>query len=235
MRQRNENLRFIHLLPIMIALLVSFFVLSEPYSTSASHAHWTHNYYIHSRVYNEKVCVEAAGSSMSQSTARSRVNNTLKYDNPSSDWHGLASNRIFFEVNTIYCGNMTTSQLNDMKMRVYVKDYTGNICPNNANVSCVQQWSPVIHNGHYGHAYQIVYFKTSHINGSAAVYHHTIGHEFGHTIGLGDPSDRNGNDCNWTSIMHSIYYGCSTDYEWPTSSDRTNVTNTANHYTIPGD
>lgn len=118
---KNSMLRFLYVLPVLLALLISQWIMQKPAITFASHSSTRHNYYIHSTNYNELVCVDAAGSSMSSSTARTRVLNTLRYDNPSSDWHALASNRVYFDVNTIYCGNMTPSQLANMKMRVYVK------------------------------------------------------------------------------------------------------------------
>jgi len=226
MSEKAQTLRFIHLLPIILSLLASLFILLGTDAVLASHANWTHNYYTHSSFYHEWVCVDAAGSSMSTSTARDRVKNTLRYDNPSSDWHALASNRIYFEFQSLSCGVLTSEQLAGMRMRAYVKDNTSSIC--GQNVSCFQSFSPVMHSGMTAHAYNKIFFKTSHINGSAFFYHHTIGHEFGHTLGLADPSD-----CNSVSIMHSAYYGC-TDHEWPTSSDRAAVSNIANHYTIPG-
>lgn len=227
---KNSILRFLYVLPILFALLISQWIMQKPAITFASHTGTGHNYFVHSSVYNEKVCVDSAGSSIPQSTARTRVNNTLRYDNPSSDWHALANNRIYFDVNTIYCGNMTLSQLADMKMRVYVKDDPTSDCYNVPNVSCVRAFSPVItHNGYTDYAYYKVFLRTSHINGTAFWYHHTIGHEFGHTLGLADPVN-----CDWDSIMHSSFYGCPTSFEWPTSSDRTSVTNIANSYTIPG-
>lgn len=114
---------FVYLYPIFLALWISFWNLENTDLVYASHASTGHSYYVHSSVYNEKVCVESAGSSISQSTARTRVQNTLRYDNPSSDWHALANNRIFFEVNTIYCGNMTSCYSSAEEMLC-----TGNVC-----------------------------------------------------------------------------------------------------------
>ena len=77
------------------------------------------------------------------------------------------------------------------------------------------------HDGANDYDYGYVRFKTSHLTGS--LYRHAINHEIGHLLGLTDPGS-----CNQTSVMHSVYYGCSVDYTWPTSGDRTKVTNIAN-------
>lgn len=219
-----------NVIPIVLALVLAILIINPAKSLYANHAGSAHNYFIHSSVYHEWVCVDATGSSISTSIALDRVKNTLRYGNPSSDWHALAGNRIYFEFENLSCGSLTSNQFTNIKMRVYVKNDTSptSVC-GNANVSCVKHYNPVhTHNGYTDYGYQVVYLKTSHINSSAFWYHHTIGHEFGHTLGLADPIN-----CAATSIMHSGYYGC-TDYEWPTTSDRTSVTNVSNMYTVPG-
>jgi hypothetical protein len=217
-----------HILPILFSILTGLVIVTGENVALASHSSTAHNVFMHSAAHTEAVCVDTQNSTMAFSTALDRVKNTLRDGNPSSDWHGLAGNKILFSFNTARCSLLTSSQLSTMRMRVYVYDNNTANCFNNSNASCVKHYSASgSHNGQTDWAYEKVFLKGSHVSGSAFYYHHTIGHEFGHVFGLNDPSD-----CAATSIMHSAYYGC-TDHEWPTSSDRTSVTNIANSYNPP--
>ena len=80
--------------------------------------------------------------------------------------------------------------------------------------------------GTRNYTYAFVRFKTSHLNGSVALYHHAVNHETGHILGLKDPNYYG--HCT-DSVMHSKYYGCATDRQWPSGADRTRATNIANY------
>lgn len=228
MNDRQRLYRFLQIVPIVLSLLVSYVLLEQPIEIFASHPSTAHNYFIHSNVYNEWVCTNTGAASISPTTARTRIRQTLRYANPSSDWHALANNRVFFEFSSYSCDSLPSQELAGMRMRVYIRDDQTAYC-NNPTVSCIKHYSFVhAHNGYNDYGYQTVNFRTAHINNTSFYYRHTIGHEFGHTLGLADPVD-----CNSVSIMHSSYYGC-TDREWPTTSDRNAVTNLANLYTVPG-
>ena len=166
---------------------------------------------------------------MNFSTARDLVINTLRYTNTSVDWHGLASNRIYFVMNNSSCGSL--SSLGGIRARVYVKNDTSAIC-GGTNYSCNKHGSPVsTHNGNTDYAYETIYFKTSHLTGTTSLAQHTINHEFGHMLGL---ADGGGGNCSNDSIMHPPYY-CTgnTQFQWPQSNDRSAVTTIANMITLP--
>lgn len=60
---------------------------------------------------------------------------------------------------------------------------------------------------------------------SIRLYDHAINHETGHVLGLADGTCSGGVP---TSVMHSIAYGCSSNYAYPTSGDLSSVTTAAN-------
>ncbi len=74
--------------------------------------------------------------------------------------------------------------------------------------------------GHLEWSGYAVRFKTSHINGGVSLYHHVINHETGHVLGL---QDGDGTCPDPDSVMHSIYYGCEVNAEWPSAEDRASV------------
>jgi hypothetical protein len=155
---------------------------------------------------------------MSHSTAFTRVRNTLYIDNPSEDWDGLAGNKIYFVPVSQPCNQASCRACINIEYWVRSTGCNG--------VSC--QWFTSYYNSHDGandYLYAYVRFKTSHISGSTALYRHVINHETGHILGLKDPNYTG--HC-MTSVMHSIYYGCSSNLQWPSSGDRSKVTNIAN-------
>lgn len=207
--------------------LTSYAAIQGPIVAFATHPNGTHNYFMHSSANHEWVCVDASNSTLSHQTVLDRASDSLRYGNPTSDWHDLAWGRVYFEFESQSCGSV--SNLSDMRMRVYAKDNTDNECN---GYSCVYHFSPLLtHDGNTDYAYEKVYLKTSHIDGSAFWYHHTINHEFGHTLGLADPSY---GDCqNGNSIMHSgPAYGCDA-IEWPTIHDRGAVSDIAQSIDVP--
>lgn len=214
---------------LLIFLSMIMIILTETISASAARPDgvW-HNVAIHSSSDWENVCIENRSSAITFSTAKTRIENTLRYDNTSSDWHRLASDRVYFYVYTSSCTE--ASMPASTRMWVVVKDSPSGIDECNAsNSSCtLHLGSPTVHNGYSDYPKEKIYLKTSHINGTTAAYHHVINHEFGHALGLIDgiqPCDP-----AVVSVMFPSYYcgGSFTDLEWPSTTDRNFVTNYAN-------
>jgi hypothetical protein len=91
------------------------------------------------------------------------------------------------------------------------------------------------HNGATDYGFSVIYFKTSLIDDVGNItYHHMIGHEFGHMLGL---QDGGGSNCSNNSIMHSAVYcpgpPANTNQEWSTSVDRSSVTTIAFSRNVP--
>ena len=212
----------------MVALLGLLMAvsLSAPNAT-ASHAAWAHNAAIHSVSDMEWVCVDTKNSAADQSTILDKVRDTLLYDKPTGGyvWDGIGHvpssgypyYKIYFGFQYGHCSDLTN--LSSMRMRVYVKTNT----PECGGVSCVGHYGQI--NGGQDYTYAVVTFKEAHVTGTQFLHHHVINHEFGHTLGLEDPSAY-GSNCG-QSIMHSAYYGC-TDYEYVQASDHSSVTSIAN-------
>lgn len=56
--------------------------------------------------------------------------------------------------------------------------------------------------------------------------HHVVNHETGHVLGLKDPDQISPGvyDClGNVSVMHSQFYGCAYNREWPTWNDHNTV------------
>lgn len=219
----------INLVDLLLIVMVAYLVFAPKAEVAlASHVNNMHNFWVHYISISEWVCVDTSGATgITFTTARNRVKNTLRYDNTSSDWHALApdsgSYRIYFEFETISCGSLSSGRLSQMRGRVYVQNTTS-LCPNPA-YSCTLHYSSVnTHGGATDYAYEKVFLNTTQLNGTTFTYHHTVSHEFGHMLGLADGGS---NGCT-ESIMHPPV--C---LEWPTSSDRTSVTNIAMSYNTP--
>jgi hypothetical protein len=211
------------LLGILLVLLGAFLVAplrGLKGGVSASHPWSPH---IHLGSINvgdsESFCVLIRDGSMPLSTAYSRVKATLTTDNPAEDWHGLDPvGRVSFLGN-----NGVSCDQDPNRLGIRIEFSVGNFgCPilNDPNVSCVHLFDRYYDtiSGHEERRYADVYLKTSHVNGSAALYRHVINHETGHVLGL-----RDGDGTCPDSIMHSIYYGCSVNREWPSAGDRSSV------------
>jgi hypothetical protein len=241
-----KKISFVNLVDLLIGLAV-FYLLFVPTAgnVQASHSSTKHNYYVHSKNTHEWVCVDEDSPSITFSTALDRVRNTLRYENPSSDWHALApdsgSYRIYFEFHANECSTLTASELSPMRGRVYVKDNTSPTSICGASVSCTRQYTALYtHGGYTDYAYGNIFIKTSHLNDTSLpqTYRHTISHEFGHLLGLQDGNLPNSSYCNapynQNSIMHPAYYCPSnTTLEWPSSLDRSAVASIAFLITIP--
>lgn len=104
-------------------------------------------------------------------------------------------------------------------------------------------------NGHVDWYYYNIYIDSQNIDGNSHEYHHTINHETGHALGLGDPICRNCttvsnnfDTCLWqaddgltrwvNSVMHSEYYcelvtpqrgPAPRDRDWPSPADLNSV------------
>ncbi len=216
--------RIVSYLSILAALIFTLGLLSFaslwPGSTAeADHPNGLHLLAMHSSSVHEDFCVLIEDGSMSWSTARTRIRNTLWVDNPSGDWDGLAGNKVWFVDEGVPCDQSPDRASIELEYYVHSSGCGG--------VSC--QWYSYFWDSHGGYQdwiYGYVRFKTSHINGSTFLYHHVINHETGHHLGLAD-----GDGSCPGSIMHSAYYGCS-DLEWPSTADRDQVTYEANTYSF---
>jgi hypothetical protein len=172
---------------------------------------------------HERFCAGIDGASMSQAEALDLISYTLYVDNPSQDWDGIGSGRVFFLPRAASCGQLFYGTQVDIKF--WVKDSVDEVCGGSYS-GCAQrsnpQWDPLANHDEYRDAR--VYLERDSLQGGDRS--HLISHEVGHVLGLrdGGPSAPNpgpypGAEC-LQSVMHS--YGC-TDYDWPTFFDRLSV------------
>jgi hypothetical protein len=150
---------------------------------------------------HEEYCVWVTDGSMSHSTALTRINNTLYNDNPSQDFDGLSGNRIYFSPFGDPCPNYSSEIRQQIETEYQIKSGGFSQC---GGTACVGLDSPYWNGavGHNDYRWAYAYFPTSRINGGSATYHHVIGHETGHVLGLKDP-DYSGHCLGNVSIMHS--------------------------------
>jgi hypothetical protein len=168
---------------------------------------------IHSVSAYEDFCVWVRDGSIAHSEALGRIRKTLYLDNPSEDWDGLANNHVYFWPWYDPCPSYPSHQRILIELEYWVE--SGG-CD---GVSCAWKYGdPMQASGHYDYPYYYVLFKTTHLSGSVALYHHVVNHETGHVLGLAD-----GNGTCPDSVMHSRYYACSIDREWPSFYDRYSV------------
>lgn len=196
----------------LAALLALLLVLTAPANdASAYHYHSPRMELgkMHSSASSrhEEFCVYTDGS-ITQANAYNRVAASLWIDG-ARDWDGLASNKVWFVPYSNPCPGLSNRSTIEIEYQVLSGGCGG--------VSCANLTNP--YDGGYGHTdYNFAYvtLKTSHLTGGAALYHHVVNHETGHVLGFKDPNFQG--DCV-LSIMHSIYYGCTSNLEWPSDGD----------------
>lgn len=183
------------------------------HTTSAGHGPW-----------DEDFCVESRDNAITDASLKTRVYNTLVWDNP--HWDGVGSYAVDLWVTSAYCDAMNPGPIDDVEVRFIASSYWS-WCNNDPtkNVSCVvhSAWE----GGHY--RYADVWTDSQTVNGQLATeWHRNINHEFGHVVGLADPG--NGLQGTWpnctsASVMHQyVYYGCGLlVVEFPQFDDLANV------------
>ncbi len=162
-------------------------------------------------------------TSTTHTAAYNTITDILWRTNPSEDWDSLAYDatpgvnfwRIYWSpIDGNPCYPSQYGAYFDVQYRVRA-DQSVNGC---GSVNCVYHYTPTWNSGwgHYDYGLSIAFMRTNNL------YAHAINHETGHVLGLADPA-RSGDCPTGGSVMHSRYYGCTTDYSWPTYNDRYNV------------
>ncbi len=184
---------------------------SHPHS-SPLHIGTMHNW------AHEDFCAWVRDGSIAHSTVVNQLRQTLYLDNPAEDWDGLAADRVYFMPYSGSCPNLANR--NDIQIEYWVVN--GGCGPPDYR-SCVALYDPYWNGamGHTDYFWASVTFNTYRLTSGRAMYHHIINHETGHVLGLKDP-DYYGQCVD--SVMHSAYYGCGVEREWPSGADRQTVT-----------
>lgn len=164
---------------------------------------------------DEKYCaLIVAPSSSTLSGALSAISTALT-GNGSGDYHGLASSKVSFTQQTSACSG---SVPDGNSIRYRISSNWNSQCGTGYNCS-IKSGSFFLHSTHYH------YNSSDNFIRDDGLTNRTINHETGHSLGM---ADGNGTCPTGGSIMHSITYGCSTSYAYPTSLDRTRVIDNAN-------
>ncbi len=168
---------------------------------------------------HEDFCAGVRDGSIADSAVFNQLRQALYLDNPAEDWHGVASDRVYFMPYSTPCPNLANRH--DIQIEYWV--VSGGCAGGTACVALYDPyWNAAV--GHTDYSWALVTFKTMHFTNGPALAHHIINHETGHVLGLKDP-DYSGHCVD--SVMHSTYYGCSTNREWPSPADRQTATTIA--------
>ncbi len=210
---------------VAAALLCSTFLLtsvSTAEDVQASHPHPSpfHIGTVHDWA-DEDFCVWVQDGSIAHATVVNQLRQTLYLDNPAGDWDGLAQNRVYFMPHSGSCPSLANRH--DIQIEYRVVD--GGCGPPDYR-SCVALYDPYWNGavGHTDYFWTSVTFNTYRLTSGPAMAHHIINHETGHVLGLKDP-DYHG-QCE-DSVMHSLYYGCDVEREWPSPADLRTATEIA--------
>ncbi|MBO8165357.1 MAG: hypothetical protein H0Z34_16860 [Brevibacillus sp.] len=204
---------------IAFAFLLMGIVIYSP-ATLANHPSGFHNETIHSSEDHERICVETEDSSTwSFDDALDHIRDSLIYNEDNGQYDGLADDKIYFTFEWDPCGELSSEELANVEMRVYVMDDTSDYC--DGPYSCVFHYSHQgSHDGYNDYGYEKVYIRSKDLTN---VQNYIVNHEFGHTLGLAD-----GDGTCPDSIMHSGDYYCSGYPEGPTQKDQESVEDLAN-------
>lgn len=175
---------------------------------------------------HEEYCVDTPYESLGpypqgQQFAWNAIANTLYLDNPGGDWDELGEGRLYFVPWTWEwdCGWMRANRPNEYNATEidYVVTWdgppgsNGTFCEVGNYSSYGPSWDPHMR-------YSRMECPRGRFTNGPAAYHHAVNHETGHILGMADPP-RGGGYCYVDSVMHSIYYGCANNFEWPTWRD----------------
>jgi hypothetical protein len=204
------------------SIFASLMVALMLYSTSLAHHPYAPGRHLISQhgSITDVWCADVKSSSVTLSSARTKINNVLTNSNgwrDGNEYNLTFMNAAYAEDN---CSDISSSELEKVDIRYYIMTNTNTAC---GGYSCLQVrgGQTLTHTESDGTAtdyqYAKIVIKESTFNGTA--YDYIINHETGHAIGLID-----GNGTCPGSIMHSADYGCSNGYpDWPTSNDKTSV------------
>lgn len=194
-----------------------------------------HNHNIHYNTtgtgpgqYDEQFCAESHDTAkVSNSSARSFVNQTLTQMGAGKVWDGLGDYRIDLWVTNNNCTAYDPATRATIELEYhYGWDWSGICGGSTGYYNCVVHDKPVW-NPDYGHsdfAWEYTYLVFSsggQLNDRGRAF---INHESGHMFGLLDPAYSG--DCRGPSIMHSsvVGYGCTNWTNWyPSPADFASV------------
>jgi hypothetical protein len=197
---------------------------------------------IHSTTQQENACADShtGDTTVTDAYARTKIINTLKYDNTAEDWHQITgTDHLFFTISSGACSGLSYTDLEAKELwyHVFTDDNAAAECAVNdvagSNDCAVTRHAVTdctggCHTDYYH--YYVVHSRSTIYDGdgTATERRHIINHETGHALGLDDPSDPDGDGyyepCTDISIMHRTGY-CpqNTNYTWPTQADKDSV------------
>lgn len=209
------------------AVTVAGMYLSANAPADASHRRpYVHIWTLHSTTATEDTCTESHLLDFSETSMRNRVSEALT-GNGTGDWGALGGGRINFEIDTTVCVNQSPTEdaATEFEYHAWLDGSDGlkRECNNSTGTySCAVPYDYIydssgqaIHSKYYWFNLQSSWIASS----LSYKWHHIVNHETGHGLGLADPTD---SSCP-QSVMHSSFYGCSTDYAWPQQNDRDSV------------
>ena len=173
--------------------------------------------------FDEDYCADSYNNTpITDSQLLTIVRNTLVIDTP--QWDLTANSKVDLWAASDPCFDYADRNWIEIEFRLDHPSKPG-WC---GGYSCVALVGPLPSASDIDHyQWANVYLVTGHIDGGSGEYHQTINHEFGHVVGLADPSY---GDCGPpTSIMHTFTaYGCGY-VEFRQSADVSSVTTIADN------
>lgn len=192
------------------SLLLGIAALVKPLPPAgASHAkdNWKHVSGLHSVSTVEYGCTEShvQDTTLSERTFRTQVRATIRYDEPTKDWHDTAGGRLRFNFYDKRCVDMSSAEITQHKVEYHAgtTDYVESKCPGTpgdracaSGVDCVTDAD-----GHLNCGVYRSFIPYTRLTSTTVARRHVISHETGHFVGLADPGP-----CKDNSVMHSAYY-----------------------------
>jgi len=207
---------------VLLGIGLALIMLHRPEARTAEannfKAAGAHIQSIHSILGKEKWCTDVHSSTYSLANALTVINAAYT-GGGSGDWHGVYNGAI--DLSDALFGQCFDTPGWQSAYRLIDQVVT------NSQAYCVTATSCQYMLYGYG-CNPSCHYQSSHQilrQSNMEVYPlqiHTVNHETGHAFGFDDP---HGTGCPaGGSVMHSVYYGCSTDYSFPTQLDRDTLT-----------